>query len=224
MNLMVKRGWKSLPEQARRQMEAYKIDKKWTLVYQDKLAEFKHEEKKRNVNRNTYVGNPDILARAEEEGSPEWYVKKVMDNSISVKQMSSLEISLRTQPIAWVKGFVDAQGQVALTNVLAKINRRKGQGPAPPPSAMLSRSENDTEREYEIIKCLKALMNNKYHPGSLWIFDFVPLEYQETCVRCVDILVPLRRRRRPREGPPVPRQFEGPVWGEWTLRRLDANG
>jgi len=164
MNLMVKRGWKSLPEQARRQMEAYKIDKKWTLVYQDKLAEFKHEEKKRQTQRNTYVGgaNPDILVRAEEEGSPEWYVKKVMDNSITIKQMSSLEISLRTQPIAWVRGFIEAQGQIALTNVLAKINRRKGQGPAPPPNSLLQRAENDTEREYEIIKCLKALMNNKY--------------------------------------------------------------
>ncbi|CAI6333607.1 unnamed protein product [Periconia digitata] len=165
MNLMVKRGWKSLPEQARRQMEAYKIDKKWTLVYQDKLAELKHEERKRQTYRNTYVGtsgaNPDILARAEEEGSPEWYVKKVMDNSITLKQMSSLEISLRTQPIAWVRGFIEAQGQIALTNVLTKINRRKGQGPAPPPNAMPSR-ENDMEREYEIIKCLKALMNNKY--------------------------------------------------------------
>lgn len=164
MNLMVKRGWKSLPEQARRQMEAYKIDKKWTLVYQDKLAEFKHDEKKRQTQRNTYVGgaNPDILARAEEEGSPEWYVKKVMDNSITIKQMSSLEISLRTQPIAWVRGFIEAQGQIALTNVLAKINRRKGQGPAPPPSALAAKAENDVEREYEIIKCLKALMNNKY--------------------------------------------------------------
>ncbi|KAF2016358.1 hypothetical protein BU24DRAFT_409468 [Aaosphaeria arxii CBS 175.79] len=163
MNLMVKRGWKSLPEQARRQMEAYKIDKKWTLVYQDKLAEYKHEEKKRQTNRNTYFpGNPDILARAEEEGSPEWYVKKVMDNSITVKQMSSLEISLRTQPIAWVRGFIDAQGQIALTNVLAKINRRKGQGPSPVPSTLQQKAENDVEREYEIIKCLKALMNNKY--------------------------------------------------------------
>jgi cytokinesis protein len=163
MNLMVKRGWKSLPEQARRQMEAYKIDKKWTLVYQDKLAEQKHEEKKRQTNRNTYLpGNPDILARAEEDGSPEWYVKRVMDNSISIKQMQSLEISLRTQPIAWVRGFIEAQGQIALTNVLAKINRRKGQGPAPPPSALLAKSEGDAEREYEIIKCLKALMNNKY--------------------------------------------------------------
>lgn len=166
MNLMVKRGWKSLPEQARRQMEAYKIDKKWTLVYQDKLAEHKHEEKKRQTQRNTgaYGGgaNPDILIRAEEEGSPEWYVKKVMDNSITNKQMSSLEISLRTQPIAWVRGFIEAQGQIALTNVLTKINRRKGTGPAPPPSTFNQKTENDVEREYEIVKCLKALMNNKY--------------------------------------------------------------
>ncbi|RAR02365.1 cytokinesis protein sepa [Stemphylium lycopersici] len=157
MNLMVKRGWKSLPEQARRQMEAYKIDKKWTLVYQDKLAEFKHEEKKRQTQRITYggggggggssssVGNQDILIRAEEEGSPE-----------------CLEISLRTQPIAWVRGFIEAQGQIALTNVLAKINRRKGTGPQPPPSVIAQKAENDVEREYEIIKCLKALMNNKY--------------------------------------------------------------
>ena len=164
MNLMVKREWKSLPEQARRQMEAYKIDKKWTLVYQDKLSEFKNDERKRQTNRNTYVpGNQqDILMRAEEEGSPEWYVKKVMDNSITIKQMSSLEISLRTQPIAWVRGFIEAQGQIALTNVLAKINRRKGTGPAPPPTSIQARAENDVEREYEIIKCLKALMNNKY--------------------------------------------------------------
>ena len=166
MNLMVKRGYKSLPEQARRQMEAYKIDKKWTLVYQDKLSEQKHEEKKRQTQRNTgaYGGsaNPDILIRAEEEGSPEWYVKKVMDNSITNKQMSSLEISLRTQPIAWVRGFIEAQGQIALTNVLTKINRRKGTGPAPPPSTFNQKTENDVEREYEIVKCLKALMNNKY--------------------------------------------------------------
>ncbi|KAH8717005.1 hypothetical protein GQ44DRAFT_742262 [Phaeosphaeriaceae sp. PMI808] len=137
MNLMVRRGWKGLPEQARRQMEAYKIDKKWTLVYQDKLAEFKHEEKKRQTNRNTYVGGAreDILLRAEEEGSPEWYVKRQI-----------------TQPIAWI----------ALTNVLSKINRRKGTGPAPPPSVLAQKAENDVEREYEIIKCLKALMNNKY--------------------------------------------------------------
>lgn len=164
MNLMVKRGWKSLPEQARRQMEMYKIEKKWTLVYQDKLAEYQHEQKKKQQQRTTYTGADamgGILGRAEEEGSPEWYVRRVMDNSISPKQLQSLSVSLRTQPIAWVKSFVEAQGQIALTNVLAKINRRQGQGPAPPSGAGAS-ADKDLEREYDIVKCLKALMNNKY--------------------------------------------------------------
>lgn len=48
---------------------------------------------------------------------------------------------------------------MALTNVLAKINRRQGQGPAP---AAGTTSDKDLDREYDIVKCLKALMNNKY--------------------------------------------------------------
>ncbi|KIV98923.1 uncharacterized protein PV09_09310 [Verruconis gallopava] len=164
-DLMVKRGWKSLPEQARRQMEAYSIAKKWTLVYQDRLAEWQGEQKKRQTNRfgSDYGGggSSNILDRAHEEGSPEWYVRKVMDNSITPKQLGSLSVSLRTQPIGWVKAFVEAQGQIALTNVLSKINRRNGPGQrgsqVGPPN-----QEKDWDREYDIIKCLKALMNNKY--------------------------------------------------------------
>jgi cytokinesis protein len=48
---------------------------------------------------------------------------------------------------------------VALTNVLLKINRRQATGPAP---ASGSTSDKDLDREYDIVKCLKALMNNKY--------------------------------------------------------------
>lgn len=161
MTLMNKRGWKSLPEQARRQMDAYPISKKWTLVYQDRLQEWQGEQKRKTNIRNTlgYDGAHSILARSDEEGSPEWYVRKVMDNSISPKQLQSLSVSLRTQPIGWVKSFVEAQGQIALTNVLSKYNRRQGQGPAP---AQGSTSEKDLDREYDIVKCLKALMNNKH--------------------------------------------------------------
>lgn len=54
---------------------------------------------------------------------------------------------------------MEAQGQVALTNVLAKINRRQAQGPAPSSGTT---SDKDLDREYDIVKCLKALMNNKY--------------------------------------------------------------
>lgn len=90
-----------LPEQAKRQMEAYPVSKKWTLVYQDRLSEWQGEQKRRATARQTmgYDGPAALLARADEDGSPEWYVKHVMDNSISSKQLQSLAVSLRTQPI-----------------------------------------------------------------------------------------------------------------------------
>ncbi len=159
--LMQKRGWHNLPDQARRQMLAYPAAKKWTLVHQDRLTEWQGEQKRRTMARQTgqYGSAMEMLANAEEEGTPEWYVRKVMDNSISAKQLQSLAVSLRTQPIGWVKTFVECQGQVALTNVLGKINRRQAQGPAP---ADGSTSDRDLDREYDIVKCLKALMNNKF--------------------------------------------------------------
>ncbi|GAM83759.1 hypothetical protein ANO11243_017490 [Dothideomycetidae sp. 11243] len=161
LDLMLKRGWKSLPEQARRQMEAYPISKKWTLVHQDRLAEWQGEQKRRVQARNTMINGDglSLMGRADEEGSPEWFVRKVMDGSITTKQLQSLAVSLRTQPIGWVRAFVEAQGQVALASILLKINKRQANGPAPAANAT---NEKDLEREYDVIKCLKALMNNKY--------------------------------------------------------------
>ena len=100
--LMHKRGWQNLPDQARRQMMAYPASKKWTLVHQDKLTEWQGEQKRRIHARQTIAG-PDgslgILGRADEEGSPEWFVRKVLDDTITSKQLQSLSVSLRTQPI-----------------------------------------------------------------------------------------------------------------------------
>lgn len=158
IELMHKRGWQHLPDQAKRQMLAYPASKKWTLVHQDRLTEFQGEQKRKQ--RSAY-GQLDtgILSRAEEEGSPEWYVKKILDDSITAKQLGSLSVSLRTQPINWVRTFVEAQGQVALTNVLLKLNRKQASGPAPVGGTT---SDRDLDKEYDIVKCLKALMNNKY--------------------------------------------------------------
>ncbi|KAJ5107583.1 hypothetical protein N7456_004258 [Penicillium angulare] len=160
LELMNKRGWQNLPEQAKRQMMSYPASKKWTLVHQDRLTELQGEQKRRQNARQTHGhdGLSGLLERADEEGSPEWYVKKVMDDTITSKQLASLSVSLRTQPISWVKAFVEAQGQVALTNVLQKINRRKASGPVPAPPT----GDKDLDREYDIAKCLKCLMNNKY--------------------------------------------------------------
>jgi cytokinesis protein len=101
-DLMEKRGWQNLPEQARRQMMAYTPEKKWTLVYQDHLTQWQSEQKRRQHARQTYSsadGPGGLLGKADEEGSPEWYVKKVMDDTITVQQLGSLSVSLRTQPI-----------------------------------------------------------------------------------------------------------------------------
>ena len=158
LSLMHKRGWQNLPEQAKRQMMAYAPAKKWTLVHQDKLTEWQGEQKRRQQARQT--GTVDGPIAKDVEGTPEWYVKRILDNSITSKQLQSLSVSLRTQPISWVKAFIEAQGQVALTSVLIKINRRQASGPMPVNTA--ASTDKDLDREYDIVKCLKALMNNKY--------------------------------------------------------------
>ncbi|KAF2672330.1 FH2-domain-containing protein [Microthyrium microscopicum] len=168
--LMDKRGHKNLPEQAQRQMMAYPTEKKWLMIHQDKLFEWQNKKKRITQVESGQVPLSDnqIYRRAHEEGSPEWYVRKVMDNSITVKELQNLIVSLRTQPITWVKAFVEAQGQIALTNVLGKINRRQRQSNAPVTTT--STQEKDAEKEYDIIKCLKALMNNKYGADNAMLY------------------------------------------------------
>ena len=156
--LMQKRGWHNLPDQAKRQMVAYPSAKKWTLVYQDRLTEWQGEQKRRQTAKIGQYSNVDLTQLPDEEGSPEWYVRKVMENTLDSKGLGSLEVNLRTQQIGWVRRFIECQGQVALTNVLLKINRRTAMGPAPD----AGKGEKHLDREYDIVKCLKALMNNKF--------------------------------------------------------------
>jgi cytokinesis protein len=104
LELMQKRGWQNLQEEAQKQMLAYPASKKWTLVHQDRLTELQGEQKRRQNARLTCGadGPNGLLGRADEEGSPEWYVKKVIDDTITPKQLESLSVSLRTQPIEYV--------------------------------------------------------------------------------------------------------------------------
>ncbi|CAN6664543.1 protein Bni1p [Trichomonascus vanleenenianus] len=134
IELMNKRDFKSLPEAAKQQMLAYPISKKWMLIHQDALTEFQNE-KKRSQTQKT------------DENTPEWYVRKLMDNSISAKQLGNLWVSLRTEPVGWVQQFIEAQGQVALSTVLSHINNRS------------TWTDEILDREYDLVKCLKALLN-----------------------------------------------------------------
>ncbi|PHH53677.1 Cytokinesis protein sepA [Ceratocystis fimbriata CBS 114723] len=160
VSLMQKRGWHNLPEQARRQMMAYPSAKKWMLLHQDALTEYQAKQRQRLTARSgQYTTALDVTACSEEEGAPEWYLRRIMEDKLDSKLLGSLEVNLRTQQIGWVKRFVDTQGQVALTTLLLKLNRKTAQGPASP---FDTSREKNLEREYDIVKCIKALMNNKF--------------------------------------------------------------
>lgn len=171
LQLMHKRGWQNLPDQAKRQMMAYAPAKKWTLVHQDRLTEWQGEQKRRQQAKTT--GTIDGPTPRDVDGTPEWYVKRILDNTITSKQLQSLSVSLRTQPISWVKIFIEAQGQIALTNVLMKINRRQANGPTPANNS--TTTDKDLDREYDIVKCLKALMNNKYGADDALTHEQIPI-------------------------------------------------
>jgi cytokinesis protein len=122
-------------------MLSYPAQKKWTLIQSDALQEYDLERKRATI-------GPDG-----DRSAPEWYVRKIVDGSISMKELGSLSVSLRTQPIGWVKRFLDTQGMVALVKVLSGL------------SAKGIKNEADVQREYEIVKCLKTLLNNKVPPS-----------------------------------------------------------
>lgn len=185
--LMQKRGWHNLPEQAKRQMLAYPPSKKWTLIYQDRLTELQGEQKRRKTATAGQYSDINVAISSDEEGSPEWYVRKVMDSSLDLKGFGSLEVNLRTQQIGWVKRFIDCQGQVALTNVLLKINRKSAVGPAAPSDAKMS--DKNLDKEYDILKCLKALLNNKYGADDA-------LAHQQVVVALVTSLISPRLTTR----------------------------
>ncbi|KAI1762692.1 FH2-domain-containing protein [Hypoxylon sp. FL1150] len=185
--LMKKRGWHNLPEQAKRQMQAYPPSKKWTLIHQDRLTELQGEQKRRQTAKTGQYSDVNVVISSDEEGSPEWYVRKVMDNSLDLKGLGSLEVNLRTQQIGWVRRFIECQGQVALTNVLLKINRKSAVGPAAPSDAKTS--DKNLDKEYDILKCLKALLNNKYGADDA-------LAHQQVVVALVTSLISPRLTTR----------------------------
>jgi len=89
--LMERRGYSNLPEPAKRQLMAKPVSGKWTMIYQDKLADWQAEQKRRAAALSS--------GKDADEDSPQWYVKKIMEGNITAKQLASLSVSLRTQPI-----------------------------------------------------------------------------------------------------------------------------
>ncbi|KAF9925656.1 hypothetical protein FBU30_004607 [Linnemannia zychae] len=101
----------------------------------------------------------DVIARKRVEGyidktSPEYYVRKMQSDAdlrnMDIKVLVALHVSLKSQPISWVRIFIQNRGQQVLSSSLATLNHRP------------SRRDTDLAMEHEIVKCLKTLLNNRW--------------------------------------------------------------
>lgn len=140
--LMDKRDFKSLPPQAKQEMMNYGPEKKWMLVYQDALTEHaKHERGGRN---------------SEENASPEFYTKQLLSKAITALQLKNLWVSLRTEPIEWVRSFIyDCQGDTILLAYLMKVQDQIGA------QNLDDIFDEIFDKEFNTLKALKCMMNQK---------------------------------------------------------------
>ncbi|SCU95786.1 LAFA_0G02300g1_1 [Lachancea sp. 'fantastica'] len=99
-----------------------------------------------NSSTNTLSQDPSHLP-------PDYYVRKIICNDITAKRLNDLWVSLRTEQLDWVLGFLDAQGQVAIANVITKTCYRES------PENLLS--DEVLDKEFAYFKCLKTSLNLK---------------------------------------------------------------
>ena len=69
------------------------IDQKWAMVYNAEQLRWSEERKQTKKQAETGFSAPFV------EGSPEWYIQRFMDRTITMKQASSLEVSLRSNQL-----------------------------------------------------------------------------------------------------------------------------
>lgn len=160
-DLMNKRDFLGLPggglsdeykDAARKNMMNFPIHKKWMLVYNDKFTEF-HAEREKERSRRNHTSNQQGPIPANSlvitRNSPEWYIKKFMDGSVTTKHIESLAVTLRTCAMGWVENFVDAKGTPVLASFLNGLHA-KG-----------VKSDVDVALEYETLKAFRSLFNSK---------------------------------------------------------------
>ncbi|VEU23665.1 DEKNAAC104907 [Brettanomyces naardenensis] len=143
--VMASRDFGSLPEKARHQMEGYSPDRKWMLIRQHKLAEFKKEKLKEQESsslvspkrhstisaggssRNSKnLQQRNIQQQQQQESlirnsDPSFYVGQLISNEISLEQLKELDICLSSEEITWTQEFLHQEGALCLCNVLNNL-------------------------------------------------------------------------------------------------------
>ena len=73
------------------------VEQKWTMVYNDVQIRWKEERQREEQSRKqNETGQSGILTE-----SPEWYIKRFLDKTITAKQAGSLLVSLRSKELRY---------------------------------------------------------------------------------------------------------------------------
>lgn len=131
--------FRQMPDDSRRQLMAKPLSVKWQMIYADAMTVWK-DQSSRKLGEAQGSGS---------KGSPDWYVKRIVDQTLKPAQYTALNVCLRTLQVSWVREFVENQGHIALTTALGQINQRT------------SKRQDDITKEHEILKCLKVVLNNQ---------------------------------------------------------------
>ncbi|KAH3661242.1 hypothetical protein OGAPHI_006649 [Ogataea philodendri] len=135
--VMISRDFNSLPEKARKEMENYPADRKWMLIRQHKLAEYK----KQRIMQQQQQQNVSVPARSASSASTivtersvtssgkvfdaQFFVVQLIGNKINNEQLKELDICLSSEELHWTEQFLNLQGAVALCNVLMQLYKTK---------------------------------------------------------------------------------------------------
>ena len=120
-------------------------DAKWMMLNQhmQKLDD--------SVSNTTAKGSPEFFARQLKDFAHLLQVSSSYHQQQSCcKTVNAIKVSLATQPIIWVKKFIMSDGLSYLLELLDKITNFK------------AKKDYEFILELELIRCIKALMNNKY--------------------------------------------------------------
>lgn len=81
------------------------LEQKWLLVYSDAQIRWKEDRMRQAQQRKSAAqGNPAQQVFIKD--TPEWYLKKFMDQTITAKHVAGLTVSLRTSPVECVSPWV----------------------------------------------------------------------------------------------------------------------
>ena len=97
------------------ELPSLSVDQKWQIVYNDEQLRWKEEKVREAATKrqaDSGIQN-DFL-----KDSPEWYLKKFLDQTITPKQAASLLVSLRTGTVGYV--VINLHIPPLLTNIVFK--------------------------------------------------------------------------------------------------------